>query len=191
MCSLGPIRKSKQLDYALSEAESFISLTDSERLSKLEYTENSVNVEDSQHSSLASTSNGKQPQIRKGATSDTGAKKKQKTTTTSYSTEAKNSKPLTDKTNRVTIKQENPYKKGSRQLDSSVGAKGANTHEDLFKTLGMAFGDDNRINLVATSIMKQIQSQIVAALNTSGQTKLVLTGAENTKGKSFVTVDNK
>ena len=180
MCSLGPIRKSKPLDYALSEAESFIPLTNQERLSKLEYTENTVNVDSQKQtvSSVASTANNKQsqPQVRRDTTSDAGARKKP---TSSRNTQGK--KVLADKSNlAVVMKQEHPSKE-PKPLETSILCE--SVHEDLFKTLGMGFSDENRINLVATNIVKQIQSQLMAALNVSQSTTLTLSTKENTTGR--------
>lgn len=40
-------------------------------------------------------------------------------------------------------------------------------HEDLFKTLGMGFNERNHINLVANTLIQQIQAHVLAALGQS------------------------
>lgn len=161
MCSLGEVRKSKRLDYALAEADSYATLSDSERLSKCEYTEDAVKVEDTkprvQTQAQNSASNLNQnAQVGRPISSTTSNKRGRPSKAAALQT--KSSHPLRDMTN-------NSASSAAASMGSAVSQiTTAGAHEDLFKTLGMGFNERNHINLVANTLIQQIQAQVLAAL---------------------------
>ena len=92
----------------------------------------------------------------------------------SNATHTQDKQPLKDKSNLVSARQE-ISRKGAKLCNKSV--KGL--HEDLFNTLGIAFCDDNRMNLFANTLIKEIQTQVVAAL--SKHTGISVSAATKTK----------
>ena len=163
LCSLGEIRKSKRLEYALSEADSYTTLSDQERLSKCEYTENAVKVEHLKPQTQAqnSASNlSQKAQVGKPSASTTTNRKGRPSNSSKVTIQA-SSQPLRDMTNDSSIAT-NSHAMGALSQISMTGA-----HEDLFKTLGMGTDERNHINMVANTLIQQIQAQILAALGQS------------------------
>ena len=162
MCSLGEVRKSKRLDYALAEADSYTTLSDSERLSKCEYTEDAVKVEDTkprvQTQAQNSASNPNQnAQVGRPISSTTSNKRGRPSKAATL--QATSSHPLRDMTN-------NSASSAAASMGAAVSQiTTAGAHEDLFKMLGMGFNERNHINLVANTLIQQIQAQVLAALD--------------------------
>ena len=170
MCGLGAIRKSKRLDYALTEADHFATLSYQERLRQLEYTESSVKLEDknplSDRSTVASaplSQNLKTTLAKKSTTGGGPGRRRQLSSRNSNSTVSQVNVKQTLKENRaVNIKLEVPStcKAASNNLDSSV----IGTHANLFTTLGMGFTEENQVKLFTSSLVQEIQTQVIAAL---------------------------
>ena len=158
LCSLGEIRKSKRLEHALSEADSFITLSDQERLSKCEYTENAVKVEDSKPQTQAQNS-----ALNQSQKAQVGRPTASRKRGLSNSNKQVTSQPLRDMTNDSSIVTTgNSHTNGASSQTSTAGA-----HEDLFRMLGMGFNERNHINLVANTLIQQIRVQVLAALGTT------------------------
>lgn len=66
------------------------------------------------------------------------------------------SQPLRDTTNVAT--------NDSHTVGASSQILVNGVHEELFRTLGMGFNERNHINLVANTLIQQIQAQVLAAL---------------------------
>ncbi len=173
MCSLGEIRKSKRLEYALSEADSYATLSDQERLSKCEYTENAVKVEDLKpptqvQTSASNPSQNAQVEQPRSVSSTMSNRKGRPSKAAALQS---SSQPLRDMTNIAT----NSHSTVGASL-SQISVNGA--HEELFRTLGMGFNERKHINLVTNTLIQQIQAQVLAALgqHTSTTTKTELQG---------------
>ena len=80
----------------------------------------------------------------------------------------------------VNIKQEVVARKDAK-LCGNPGALTTVSHENLFSTLGMGFGEENRIKLFTNSLMKEIQSQIFAALSRPTTIMMASTATAKTK----------
>ena len=164
MCGLGAIRKSKRLDYALTEADHFATLSYQERLRQLEYTESSVKIEDKNQSTVASaplSQNLKSTLAKKSTTGGGPGRRRQFSSRNSNSTVSQVNVKLKEN-KAVNIKLEVPItgKAASNNLDSSV----IGTHANLFTTLGMGFTEENQVKLFTSSLVQEIQTQVIAAL---------------------------
>lgn len=158
LCSLGAIRKSKRLDDALSEADYYATLTNEERLGKLEYTENYVKVKDTKLT--LSASNSQPSQAEKSATVSVSATGRKRRLSSSNTAATQVLHPLKDRLNIANVKPKLP-RQGAQVSDNSV----AETHINLFSTLGIGFNKENSINLITDTLVKQIKTQVIAALN--------------------------
>jgi hypothetical protein len=168
LCSLGEIRKSKRLERALSEADSYATLSDQERLTKCEYTENAVvKVEDlkPQIQAQNSASNSSQSARVEQPRSVASTMRNRKGRPSKAAALQASSQPLRDMTNIAT----NSHTVGASS--SQISVNGA--HEELFRTLGMGFNQRNQIDLVTNTLIQQIQARVLAALgqHTSTTTK--------------------
>lgn len=85
--------------------------------------------------------------------------------------------PLKDGSNLVTVKQE-ISRKGAKLCNGSV--KGI--HEDLFKTLGIGFCEENQMNLFANTLINEIQTRVIEAL--SKHTGISISTATKTQSTS-------
>ena len=158
-CSLGEIRKSKRLEYALSEADSFATLNDLERLSKCEYTENTVKVEESKSQSKQSCASSSKQKAQDGKRIvSTGSNRKRRPSNSSKTTSTQLQGTLQYTTNTTA------------SSHASTQGPAIGLHKDLFKTLGMGFNETNHINLVANTLIQQIQAQVLAALGQNAVT---------------------
>ena len=81
----------------------------------------------------------------------------------------------------VHIKQEVAASKDAK-LSGNLGGTTMVSHENLFSNLGMGFGEENRIKLFTNTLMKEIQSQIFAAL--SQPTTVMMASTANAKTKT-------
>ena len=149
MCSLGAIRKSRQLEHALTEADAYITLTDQERLSKCQYTESSVKVEDLKKA-LTSTSTEDLEAEGKVVPGNSTGRKRCSSNTSRRTTHVK--QPLGERTSNV--------KQGNSSSQSHESMTG--TRED---SLRIEFSENSSLSLVANTLMKQIQHQVMAALS--------------------------
>ena len=165
MCSLGEIRKSKRLEHALSEADSFATLSDQERLTKCEYTDNTVKVEDSEPQTRAQNiaSNLSQKAHVGGNIAFTTSNRRGRPPNSNKTTTQVQvaSQPLRDMTNNTAANQ---------SITANLSSQGSTTgaYGDLFKTLGMGFNEGNHMNLVTNTLIQQIQAQVIATLNQHG-----------------------
>ena len=176
-CSLGEIRKSKRLEYALSEADSYATLSDQERLSKCEYTENAVQVEDSKPQTQVrnSTPNSSQnSQVTGSVVSSTSNRRGRPSKATAALQTSSCAQPLKDTTNQAAT---NSHTVGA---SSQLSVNGV--HEELFRTLGMGFNERNHINLVANTLIQQIQAEVLAALGQHATCTVTKTEPQRRKG---------
>ena len=95
----------------------------------------------------------------------------------SNSTPTQDKQPLNNRSNVLTVKQE-ISRKGAKVCNES--AKG--THKDLFNMLGIPFCEDNQMNVFANTLMKEIQTQVMAAL--SKHTGMSVLAATKTNGNA-------
>ena len=84
------------------------------------------------------------------------------------------SQPLKDMTNQAVT---NSHTVGA---SSQISVNGA--HEELFRTLGMGFNERNHINLVANTLIQQIQAQVLAALGQHATSTVTKTEPQRRKG---------